>query len=142
VVPLLADNKGGSISAEFVTRLFYHLPGPKEVEIKTKDISLLNSAVDFLVWLGKFAAEFTNNVSSSKSSMNTLYELFVTALSYGEKKVVRDILDGIQEIMNAAYEGAKEDRKLLAVVTHAKKMEKKISKTYERVSHQGTRVSR
>lgn len=97
----------------------------------------LNKAIKFLVWLGKFAAEFMQKVLTSKSCIDSLYELFVTALSYRLKKVIRSVLRGVQDINKAASEGAKEGRKLLAVIVHGKKIEKKIPKAYNRTDSKG-----
>lgn len=128
VVPFLAENEAGPLTAEFIPRLFYGLPGPQEVKIDSKDVGNLLNAIDFLAWLGKFSAEFLNKISTPKSCLDSLYELFLTALTYGLKNVIGRVKKGVREIKQAAAQGGMEDKKVIAAMVYAKKIEKKIEK--------------
>jgi HNH endonuclease. len=126
VVPLLAENKGGTVAAELVPWLFYHLPDPKEVKITKNDLISLDKAIELLVRLGEFSAEILPKILTPKSCTNSLYELFVTVKSYKLDTFVPQILSGVLDIKEAALKGTKEYRKMMQVVVHAQKMDKKI----------------
>jgi hypothetical protein len=130
VVPFLAGNKSGPVAAEFVPRLFYHLPDPKEVKITKKDLTALKRAIETLSYLGRFSAEFMTKILTPKSCINSLYELFVTVTAYRLKPFISQILNAIRDIKQAATEGAKENRKMKQVVIHSQKIEKKIREAH------------
>jgi hypothetical protein len=128
VIYFLADNKGGSIAAEFVPRLFYGLPDPKEIKITRKNIEDLDIAINLLTELAEFSGEFIHNERIPKSCLNALYELFVTALSYGLRITIQKILKAIKKIAKSAKVGAKEDKKMASVVNHANQIERRVAK--------------
>jgi hypothetical protein len=110
----IIDTNKSSIIGERIHHFFWHLVGPENVRITSKDMTNLKEGIAILGTLGGFSGQFNKNIKTISSVVTSFDYILNISIWYNLKDIARITIKEINEVIKACEETYDDEKPLTA----------------------------